>query len=237
MRPSRPRASARRLAGSMVTTTARRPARAASRARTAAVVVLPTPPEPQHTRMRRSLHQLAQRRAGRPASHDLRRARRSRRAGGRRARRAPPGPISAVNTNGRRIWASGSWSASRATCSTWSAIRSARNAAAAAQGVGLAAPQRGAGRLGGLAGGGGQARRARRRAPFTTTGPEAHADPVLQAEGGVDELVDRGLLGQGDEHHPAALVVGEHLEHVLGLGVDRADPHRVERGRWRTGGT
>src|SRR5881227_4045015 len=49
----RPRASERRLAGSMVTTTARRPCRAPSRARTAAVVVLPTPPEPQHTMTRR----------------------------------------------------------------------------------------------------------------------------------------------------------------------------------------
>src|SRR6266550_684787 len=50
---SRPRASARRLAGSMVTTTDRRPWRAPSKARTAAVVVLPTPPDPQHTMTRR----------------------------------------------------------------------------------------------------------------------------------------------------------------------------------------
>src|SRR5437879_3212380 len=50
---SRPRASARRLAGSMVTTTDRRPWRAPSSARTAAVVVFPTPPEPQHTMTRR----------------------------------------------------------------------------------------------------------------------------------------------------------------------------------------
>src|SRR5579864_1264162 len=50
---SSPRASASRLAGSMVTTTARRPWRAPSKASTAAVVVLPTPPDPQHTITRR----------------------------------------------------------------------------------------------------------------------------------------------------------------------------------------
>src|SRR5918992_959951 len=44
-----PNVSASRLAGSMVTTTARLPRRAPSRASTAAVVVLPTPPVPQHT--------------------------------------------------------------------------------------------------------------------------------------------------------------------------------------------
>jgi hypothetical protein len=47
VRPSRPRASARRRAGSIVTTTDRRPARAADMAMTAADVVLPTPPDPQ----------------------------------------------------------------------------------------------------------------------------------------------------------------------------------------------
>ena len=53
-RVSTPRASARRLAGSMVTTQARRPRRAASRAKAADTVVLPTPPDPQHTTMARS---------------------------------------------------------------------------------------------------------------------------------------------------------------------------------------
>src|SRR3954451_1817464 len=50
---SSPNASASRLAGSIVTTTARRPCRAPSMASTAAVVVLPTPPDPQHTMIRR----------------------------------------------------------------------------------------------------------------------------------------------------------------------------------------
>ena len=44
---SSPNASARRLAGSMVTTHDRRPARAPCSAMAAAAVVLPTPPEPQ----------------------------------------------------------------------------------------------------------------------------------------------------------------------------------------------
>ncbi len=44
-----PRASARRRAGSMVTTHARRPSCAACTASAAALVVLPTPPDPQHT--------------------------------------------------------------------------------------------------------------------------------------------------------------------------------------------
>ena len=51
---STPRASARRRAGSTVTTQARRPARAAARAKVAETVVLPTPPEPQHTTTERS---------------------------------------------------------------------------------------------------------------------------------------------------------------------------------------
>ena len=51
---SDPRASASRLAGSMVTTQARRPRRAASRAKAAETVVLPTPPDPQQTTIDRS---------------------------------------------------------------------------------------------------------------------------------------------------------------------------------------
>src|SRR5271156_2375922 len=51
---STPRASASRRAGSTVTTQARRPARAAASAKVADTVVLPTPPEPQHTTTDRS---------------------------------------------------------------------------------------------------------------------------------------------------------------------------------------
>ena len=49
-----PRASASRRAGSMVTTQALRPRRAPSRAKAAEMVVLPTPPDPQHTTIDRS---------------------------------------------------------------------------------------------------------------------------------------------------------------------------------------
>src|SRR5215217_3374381 len=49
---SRPRAWARRRAGSMVSTQVRRPDSAAHRATAAAVEVLPTPPDPQHTTIR-----------------------------------------------------------------------------------------------------------------------------------------------------------------------------------------
>src|SRR5690348_11817763 len=49
---SRPIAWASRRAGSMVSTTTRRPCSAARRPRAAATVVLPTPPAPQHTTIR-----------------------------------------------------------------------------------------------------------------------------------------------------------------------------------------
>ena len=47
--PGTPRASASRFAGSMVTTTQRRPWRAPAAPGPPPIVVLPTPPEPQHT--------------------------------------------------------------------------------------------------------------------------------------------------------------------------------------------
>ena len=50
-----PRAWASRLAGSMVSTTTLRPYSAARSAIAAAVVVLPTPPAPQHTKTRLDL--------------------------------------------------------------------------------------------------------------------------------------------------------------------------------------
>ena len=50
-----PKESASRRAGSTVTTQARRPARAAARAKVAETVVLPTPPEPQQTMTERSV--------------------------------------------------------------------------------------------------------------------------------------------------------------------------------------
>ena len=144
-RPSRPSASASRLAGSMVTTTARRPRRAASRASTAAVVVLPTPPEPQQTRMRRS---------ARPA-----RARGARRGGHQRPPAVPrstpssasasasssAGPRSATEQE-RAGGAGGAAAAraSRATCSACSGRALGPEGGGRGRGLGLAGPERGA---------------------------------------------------------------------------------------------
>ena len=50
---------------------------------------------------------------------------------------------------------------------------------------------------------------------------ELHADLVLERERRLDHLVDRGGLGQRDQHHLAPLGVVEQLEHVVGLC-----PHR-----------
>ena len=89
----RPSESARRRAGSTVTTQARRPARAACRAKVAATVVLPTPPGPQHTTTGRSA--ARDRSAGDPAGPSPGRRRpRSRRSRsrGRGVRRPRPGP-------------------------------------------------------------------------------------------------------------------------------------------------
>ena len=71
-----PRASARRWAGSMVRTKARRPSTAACRPRAAATVVLPTPPGPMVNAMRldsttlfKPTMHLAPPSAGRPPGH------------------------------------------------------------------------------------------------------------------------------------------------------------------------
>jgi hypothetical protein len=57
--------------------------------------------------------------------------------------------------------------------------------------------------------------------------------PVLDREGRLDELVDRGLLGQGHEHHPAPLRIGEELHHLGGLPVDRPHPDCIEQSAGR----
>ena len=49
-------------------------------------------------------------------------------------------------------------------------------------------------------------------------------DLVLQGVRGLDQLVDRRLLGQRHQHDLAADGVAEQLEHLLGLGADRARP-------------
>ena len=56
---------------------------------------------------------------------------------------------------------------------------------------------------------------------------EGDADQVLEPVGRLDQLVDRRLLGQADEHDLAAGRVPEHLDDLLGLGAQRAAPGRV----------
>ena len=155
---------------------------------------------------RRSIAVAATARSG--SALDARRAARS------ASRSSSARPRSVWNRYGRRSWGSGSRSASRSSCSACSSVRCAERGRRRA----ARRPHRRAaivpacrGRRFGI---GVDARRSRRTTPLTTTGPEAHADPVLEVEGGLDELVDRRLLGQGDEHDLAAVGVGQQLEHV-----------------------
>ena len=55
--------------------------------------------------------------------------------------------------------------------------------------------------------------------------------PVLQRVGRLDQLVHRGLLGERDEQHLAALRVGEHRRDLRRLDLDRAAVDRLEQGR------
>ena len=74
-----------------------------------------------------------------------------------------------------------------------------------------------------------RARRSPTSTPLTTTGPSRTPTRSSRAYGGLDHLVDRRRLGQRDEHDLAAVGVGEQLEHVVGLGVDRPAAHGVEQ--------
>ena len=174
-------------------------------ASTAAVVVLPTPPEPQHTMMRRS--RTSSSRSGAVTSRDLSWTSASR-------------PSTAASTD-------------RPACRP--RPDRARPRTGTAGGAAAAGGARQAGELLGLqadavppeVGGGGAARRPRRgagrrrrprrpRRVGVEAGEvgvdavdhhrtEARRRPGPRAEGGLDQLVDRGLLGQRDEHDLAAV--------------------------------
>ena len=58
---------------------------------------------------------------------------------------------------------------------------------------------------------------------------EGEADLVLELVGGLDDLVDGHLLGQGDEGHLAAVGVGEELDDIGRLGPDRSRTGGVEQ--------
>ena len=221
VRPCRPRASARRLAGSMVTTTVLRPSRAPSSATTAAVVVLPTPPEPQHTMMLRSATRSARAsgpprtgpptprgpsdgggHGGRPASVSISAEHRPGQlvelgradVGGEQERQAQLGQRQLRLQPGRPARP-----AARSRSSRKRGGRGQRLGLAGAQGhVGVGGRGRDRGRVGvepehlGVD-------------AVDDDRAEADADLVLQRERGLDRLVHRRLLGDRDQHHLAAL--------------------------------
>ncbi len=51
---------------------------------------------------------------------------------------------------------------------------------------------------------------------------ELDADLVLEGVGGLDDLVHRRRLGECHQHHLATGRIVQHLEHLVGLGPDRA---------------
>ena len=56
---------------------------------------------------------------------------------------------------------------------------------------------------------------------------EFHPDLLLDVEGGIDRLRHRRLLGQGDQHDPAAGFVAEEGQDLIGLIPDRSAGSRV----------
>ena len=72
-----------------------------------------------------------------------------------------------------------------------------------------------------------------RVAPVDDDRPEDDAHLVLQLVGRLDDLVDRHLLGQGDQGHLASGRIGEQGHHLGGLGADRAAPGGIEQSAGR----
>ena len=58
---------------------------------------------------------------------------------------------------------------------------------------------------------------------------QRQADPVGEGLGRLGRLVDRGLLGEGDQHHLGPVGVGQHLADLDRLGEDGTDAHGVEK--------
>ena len=166
-------------------------------------------------------------------SHRLDAERRARR----RAASTSAGPMSAVKRNGSRICGSGSRSREPRDLLVLDGVALGAEARPRARGrrprvrtrSGRAAPRRRAASARSTS----PASRAAAKHPFTTIGPERDAGAVLDRERGVDQLVDRRLLGQRHEHHLAARRVGEQLDDVGGLLADGPDPHRVEQAAGR----
>ena len=201
-RASRPRALASRLAGSIVTTTALRPWRAPARARTAAVVVFPTPPLPQHTMIGCSAASRASGPSATPVASITPPTGRASTPAVRASARtsSSPGPMSAENRNGRTTRGRSSRSARRASCSSCSRRRRVRKRAARARcstspsGTVTPAARR---RRPDLLGRGHPVERPVGVDAVDHQRPERQADPFGERLGRLHRLVDRRLLRAG----------------------------------------
>ena len=241
VRSSRPSALASRRAGSMVTTQARRPSRAAWRAKAAAVVVLPTPPDPQQMTIDRSRATRSMVVSG-PAvvvsgrhGEDRRRRRggpRPPRPGRALSTSSSAGPMEAVNRKGTRSWARGSSWASRSQLLALELLTGPPEPPGLLERLdqlGLQCDPGVAGRLvrrglHGVEGG---------IAAVHDDRAEGDAHLVLELVGGLDHLVDRHLLGQRDQGDLAAGRIGEQGHHVGGLGPDGPASGGVEQAAGR----
>ena len=137
------------------------------------------------------------------------------------------GPIPSPGTSGTRSWRNGSSSASLTTCSSWSSVRWSVKAEAAAIALpsfpptcvpAASADSKGSRADPGTVG----------MHPFTMSGPRVTADLVLELVGGLDRLVHRHLLREGDEGDLGARRIGQQLGHVRSLSSERSRPGGVE---------
>ena len=151
------------------------------------------------------------------------------------------GPICSSPTVGTRRWGRGSSRRSRSSCSADTPCRARRKSRAASSAATCAG---GAASAPNPCVGDHVGRRAVQPRRLGVAGVDDHRaqlDPglVLERVGRLDRLGDRQLLGQRDQDHPAPGRVAEQLDHVLGLGAQRAAPGRVHhaagRGQERDG--
>ncbi len=209
---------ARRLAGSMVTTTALRPRRAPSMASVAAVVVLPTPPVPQQRSTWRCSTSSASAVTGRAADAEHQLVGQQLDLGG-------------SDVGGEEV--------REAQLREWEPFGEPRAllvlSAEEVGAKGRGGHQRIAlGRVDRQPGDGGVGLHVtveiqRWHALVHDDRAQRDAGAVLDRERGVDQLVDRCLLGQGHEQHLTTGRVGEQLDHLRGLLLDGPDLDRVEQ--------
>ena len=201
----RPSESASRFAGSIVSTQTLSPRAAIPVAIAAEVVVLPTPPEP--AQMQMSLpSRISLDRRHQPSLFASRRAASTPSSGSKRKGRV----LTGASTRRRRRASWARWERAR-LCSETAARAAARSGAVLAAGE--------LGELLGLLVG-----EALRVEAVHVDAVDGDADLVAQVVLERRRLVDRHLLGQGDDRGAGVLLVGDQAVELLGLGVDRADP-------------